>query len=517
MIALLRKDLRLSADALLPWTLIVIGVSVGGLAILRLPGTVAPRWTGLSSASELMYSVAILVAVSTPFVAAAVTALVLHGDRRHGAAALMGTLPIATSRRFLAKATAIAIAWCLLIVAVLGLEGAGTWLEGSSTSALFASADVLQPVALGSAIAIGLTVASGAFVRTPLHAVLVALILGVAGIGLGILGHGAVIGSLLHDYRVAIADAGGSASVADTLWLDGAAAEAMAIAAVTAVGATACAAGIIGLVGMAGPRRPRWSLMLLAVSMVVPIIAGVISTSRTIDRTVTQAAHPVAIRVVYSRTTDPVIAESISQRHGEIALFEGSAWEELREGQRRVRLWPDAQRTTHPIAVAIREGRDLSTLASAERWLAMSVDSLPDRFADALTAVERYPDSTYLRSTLHGLLTELAIGADATPTPGSAWAEYRDWFDRTNELREAWVESARAPERNLADIREAQRAWDTQRLASLPRERLDLAVSEALVARLRAGAESDHPDAARMGTLAERLEALNDAAERPNQ
>lgn len=126
MIAVLRKDLRLSLDVLLPWVMVVVAVvGVGALS-----GRFRGIFSAFPSRTVLLEEFATILVLSVGAMTAWITAVVVHGDRRHRAGMLAATLPMSSSRRDGTRFASIVVASALPV----GVCVAAQMLRGTSTT-----------------------------------------------------------------------------------------------------------------------------------------------------------------------------------------------------------------------------------------------------------------------------------------------------------------------------------------------------------------------------------------------
>jgi len=114
MTALIAKDLRLSLDALRPWTLVLFAVLSVWLVALWL----GPLATGVyADANRILGELGAILTISSGFVAAWITACVVHGDQSHRADGLAAAMPVGRGLRLLAKVLSI-IAACSVPIGI---------------------------------------------------------------------------------------------------------------------------------------------------------------------------------------------------------------------------------------------------------------------------------------------------------------------------------------------------------------------------------------------------------------
>jgi len=522
--ALVQKDLRLSVDGLLPWALIVVGLLAGGVVLVNLPQSVAPQMTGLSSHAELFHSISMLVALTAPLVAAALAALILHGDRRHGADALMGALPIRGRARVASKMLAITIAAILPPLTATAIEALAMRFDGrvGAGSPLLSHP---QPIVsfVGCAIAVGLILASAGVVRRPMQAIGIGVVYGVLAFAAGLAGHAIVIGPLLEDFRVEIESVGGIARVSHHLLLDAAARDAMTPAGIVAVSIAAFTGAVAGALGIARRLRLRHALPLAGLLLLAALIGGAVTTTATIKQTVVDKNHPVTNRVFARRATDAAIVRAIDdlrrvyeptveRTHAASSIFSHDRLYLLQhEGRERVLRLPDAERTAHPIAAAFRRHRDLSSAEAAGYWLAISVDSSGDRLNDALTALESFPDSERIQSNFHRVVHEIHArdSIALTPPADSAWAALERYAKRLDEQHQRYAEmlNMRDGELDHPDV-VAERARAVELREDVPSpEALAHFRHEAMIAHAQALVDRGHPESTRLQRVIDLLDA----------
>ncbi|MBL9148091.1 MAG: hypothetical protein JNM94_05290 [Phycisphaerae bacterium] len=119
--ALFKKDVRLAADAMGPWSLFVAAFVVCAIVLAITPRAWRPEMFRALGTPELFELVLHAVRLTAPLIASWITIAVLHGDERHGGAALCALVPASRAHRFSAKMGAIALGILPPTAVILGL------------------------------------------------------------------------------------------------------------------------------------------------------------------------------------------------------------------------------------------------------------------------------------------------------------------------------------------------------------------------------------------------------------
>lgn len=273
MIVVLRKDLRLTLDALVPWCMVVGGLAVAAATAVR----VDALRSLMPPAQVLIGEGAALMTLSLGAVTAWITASVLLGDRRHRAAALSAVLPVAGSTHRLTRLLSILAASSLPIGVCVLLQ-----LLGVRASAVSGVVEPGRhwwvPIAMGLA-GIGWGWLASLRSRRPYEVVAMSLLGGLASMGL------AIAGVWTFDQwaiQPLVGTANGGLSLQQTIW-------AQASAVVPSIGLAfgGAVALVIAFRVPAVPRRPRSAVRVAAIVaslLVAPWAAGVATTGWMMSR-----------------------------------------------------------------------------------------------------------------------------------------------------------------------------------------------------------------------------------------
>ena len=347
--ALLTKDLRLSLDVLRPWAIVVVGLALGVFILSRAPESLLPDALRAISIGELFVFVAGVVGFTAVIVSAWSAASIAQGDRTHGAAMLAAALPIAPSHRALSKATALLPATLAPPLVVCALYTLGRQLGYAPND--FSVGVVTGLVAAASAVGAGLALGVAPLIRSRFQTVAVALLVGLAGGMLGVLG--AWIG--LRFFSGELARVIAAKGWIDPLpqiqvrldWISG----------VTGVGAAAIGCALVGVVSLARLRTRRSLLYGVSSALALSLVAGVVATKPALATDQTLKDGDTYLRLVAILVSSDEIVEAIPRYFIQIRdarVGDGYQRNQMLvwEGMYRMRALPPAQRIAHPITLA---------------------------------------------------------------------------------------------------------------------------------------------------------------------
>lgn len=538
--ALVLKDLRLSLDALLPWVLIVVGITIIGVILRATPASMP--WADLHDfrLAELLVLLGWLVGGSAAIVTAWSTGVILHGDRTHGAWMLTRSVPVPGSSRVLGKSVAILGAALVPVVTGVLLGAAGALLQGRS---LLHASDFLSFAwftLLGAIVTTGLMLAAGSFTTTIRTTLAWGLVLAILAGAAGALGHPLGADRALADYYTALAP-----NPRESAWWKhhhDRIQEILGMGLVAAIVGGAVIAAIvgagIGLWSIARHRRLRVIVAGYAMMMLAAVAGGAVFSWFTIERAFARHPDHITDAVKRIRLPDEALVAAIE---GYRTSDDRSAGAFAMEAGRRVRSAPESERATHPLARTLLAARDFSTAERAMTTLYWPVESDEERLSAAFDAALRHPESPSLRFALWSLLiasqsasaggtrcgggpgtlgwpliaelSRRASGAVDEPEFGSPLWAVRLRERRLDALVTELVHLRRAdastdPSRD-ARIEAIQHEHQRMRAVRQNFRAVDRAREQELMLRLKVMAESDGAFAERASKLLERFEKLS--------
>lgn len=417
--ALFKKDVRLAADAMGPWSVVLSALVVAAMFLWGAPielGPSRPQFTSFSAV--LIMAGQVLAYASVPF-AAVIAASVLIGDGNRGAAVLHDVLPVSGARRSVSKLIVAGFFALFILLVALGVVAVGVrlsnfvgpviwWLRPLAMSVL-----KLQLVAIFYVvIACTLTRSVTRAVMLSIGLVMAAALTGAVSAQVGIrIGAGSLIGAL---------DAvGGRGWTASSSVLETARVEAAQLGVV--------AGGVVGaLVAVAedlwshtARTRTRRPLTIAALA----ILATSAITAPYAVRSDYSLRNSTVYRLVSVRAaTDAQLAEMLSAYSGYP--------EDLYEAHERIRGLSPGVRATSPVAIALGELEDYSTPQNSVRSLSIFVPSDdPRRASLALDLVARFPADA-------ADIIDAARAAPIIPTAPTAYWVPSAWVDGVTRWRD---------------------------------------------------------------------------------
>lgn len=437
MTILLAKDLRLSLDALRPWALIVLGFGLVALLSSFLPRSVMPINSGITTVSELVATIGGLAGITCVATAAWIAASVSHGELRHGAALLHGTLPVGGRGRVLSKAAAILAGTLAVAIVSILLRGEFTATLSSQRGVPgLPPAWVLVSAIVGAGFGMGIAAATRAIFPTVMIALLIAVGAALAGAG-----GAAVAIPFAAAQQLAVAhvmDPTGSVSEISEMQVRIATAGAAVGVCVAAI-----LAALIGLRAFMGPIPVRRAALLLALTVVASLLGGAVAAPIAlandsinqwqpyVDRGLILASDATVIeaigRVGQHLRTDPASLDIASGDARFVAI-----------AQSRLSRLPVSERASHPLAIALHEAEFYDELRAAIwslRLIPRDARSRGDhRYLEtALHVAIRYRDAQQIQRLLD--IPVAAAGGwtmqpTALPEMDAADSSYDGDFDR---------------------------------------------------------------------------------------
>jgi hypothetical protein len=182
MIAILRKDLRLSLDALVPWLAVVVAIVGFGMVSAHFRNV----FSMLPSRAALLEEFASLLVLSIGAVTAWITAVVLHGDGRHRAGSLAAALPVSPAARDLTRFLSV-LATSAVPIAVCMFAQQSRSYAGTLSTVVEPGRAWWLPIAMGVA-GIGWAWMVGEWTRRVFEIVMLSVVASLLSVGMGLAG-----------------------------------------------------------------------------------------------------------------------------------------------------------------------------------------------------------------------------------------------------------------------------------------------------------------------------------------
>lgn len=417
MMSVLSKDLRLSLDALLPWTLTVCGVLLGMIVLSLLPVDMRPEFAWRFTLVDAFQIFAVIVGVSTLGLSAWAAGAIAQGDQRHGAWLLDWSMPLSPMRRRVSKCIAVLVAAMVpALVVVASLAAATAWSQSpdrgrGADQVSFGLGATVSVSLIGAALALGVA----PFVRGSFKVVFVVFLLGLGGVLLGILGGWSVFDTATAAYQAA--NPGSSALITSRD-------EMLVLSAFAGAGALAAIAAILGIQSLGRPLGSRALAIGLPIGMALALAAGAlvpfVQSEPELRRFDPMGMYNIELR---TKVSDDELAAQVrkfdakrrmtlagQEPDGEDSSdFDGVdpdlriGWRQalaLREAVRRATALASDEREHDPLSQALRSALDVSTHSLARQNMYFGVRGDPHWLAALLESALRYPRDLELKEQL---------------------------------------------------------------------------------------------------------------------
>lgn len=396
-VTLLRKDLRLSADALRPWGLCVVGFLMCSLALVWAPDAMKPDAISRFDLRDFVAITGTGVAMSALAVAAWIAASVLVGDRTHGAHSLEATIPVSDSSRALPK------------FAAIGLGVMVPWATATALLALSAS----DPLSGATGMVILLTLA--AEVIGVAHAIL--LVHALPRVFPLVLASCCSLGAWLFlgwvsarlTFQALTSDLSVVARAGSEEWR---VTELIGPAGINgAMLATAAASSLtlaVGIVSHMRPVRRRVLSMTIGIGCVIAVATGAAAAWQHMPSSAEVSTWPSVTQWRVKSMSDEALARSFTNLYPAMVARQPNWTTGLIQAEAGRRVWTHVANgmADNPIVVAFVSAQDFSTAESSIatlQWLVPYLHASEDvrRLQLALDAVAAFPESEGLRGELY--------------------------------------------------------------------------------------------------------------------